>query len=797
VKNHEDIINRMAVANPVPELGMITDGQLAELAVRVEQERAASTRPGEGSREAKEHPASDRAGRVPRSPWFRPAVAFGSALLTVLAVLGIVGLLQPDPATVVDEPASSLTTAPPATSTTAPEPTTAPVATMPGASTASSDRTNRIRSLDVAGDGSLWAATAGGVVRWDLDTQTPTIYTTDHGLPSEAATFVEAGVDGSVWAGGEGWMARFDVALTTFSVPNEYPFYPVAVGPDGTVWAAFGTGELGRFNGSQWQMLDAPAFAESQGDWASALAVAPDGTLWVGLLDESMGDPESSNVSRSVASFDGTAWTVYTTADGLPPRVGNLIAVAPDGTVWAGSAGSIGSDGSSVSGGGAASFDGIFWTRYTSADGLPSDDVDPVIGADGSVWAINVFGDGVSRFDGTTFIPRPDVEGFGVVDADGRFWVPSEESGGGVVGYDGAQTTRLVVPVDESAAVTSTTTVVPAAGDWAPILAGTRAKPTAVAAACPPGVDPDVPGLATQERPAAGWAGLLAGAFDSRTGRIIYLDEARETWTFDVCTNTWQKENPSGAVTGDLSAGLVYDADSDVTVAFGFSGIFVYDAGANAWTRQDHNSIGQFPPSGAVYDPVSGLIVTTKLTDSYVATWTYDVDTNTWTLIGNLWDGEQDYVWFELLGYSREADRLIFTSVDNLTALVDPRTGTKTIIETATPAISFGWPKAQYGPAADTAFVAEGVWVGGGMFDTQFSDQICGFDVDTSAWTLCFPMPGGSKYASFAAMVSDPINDRLVLVHGVYGSFWGLSDDGVWAVALDTGETFELLAPDE
>jgi hypothetical protein len=58
-------------------------------------------------------------------------------------------------------------------------------------------------------------------------------------------------------------------------------------------------------------------------------------------------------------------------------------------------------------------------------------------------------------------------------------------------------------------------------------------------------------------------------------------------------------------------------------------------------------------------------------------------------------------------------------------------------------------------------------------------------------------MPGGSKYASFAAMVGDPINDRLVLVHGVYGNFWTSSDDGVWAVALDTGETIELLGPGE
>ena len=785
MKNHEDIINRMAAANPVPDRGMITDRQLAELTVRVEQERAASTRRGERPREAREHPITDRAGRGPRSPWFRPVVAFASALVAVLVVFGAVGLVRSDPAAVVDEPASSLTTVPSATST------VAPISPILGASTASSDRTNRIRSLAVAGDGSLWAATADGIVRWDLDAQTPTVYTTDQGLPPEGATFVEAGQDGSVWVGGDGWMARFDGALTTFPVPNDYPFYPVAVGPDGTVWAAFGTGELGHFDGSEWQILDPSSFAESQGEWASDLAVAPDGTVWVGLLDESMGS-ESSSVSRGVTSFDGTTWTFYSTADGLPPRVGNRIAVAPDGTVWVGSTGWVGSDGSSVSGGGAASFDGAVWTGYTIADGLPSNDVDVMVGADGSVWAINVYGDGVSRFDGTTWIPRPDTSGFGVVDAEGRFWMPSDE---GIVGHDGGQTTRLVVPVDESTAVPATTTIVPAAGHWDPILADTRAKPTAGAATCPTGADPDVPGSAIQDRPAPGWAGLLAGAFDSRTGRIVYLDEARETWTFDVCTNTWQQMSPSGVVSGDLSGGLVYDADSGVTVAFTWNSAFVYDADDNTWIRQAPDP--PFTPWGAVYDPVSGLIITTELTDSYLDAWAYDVETNTWTLIGRLWEGEPDYHWFELLGRSGETDRLIFASVDSLTALVDPRTGTKTIIETATPAISFGWPKAQYGPAGETVFVAEGVWVYGGMFDAPFPDQVCGFDVETSGWTWCFPMPGGSKYASFAAMVGDPINDRLVLVHGVYGNFWTSSDDGVWAVALDTGETIELLAPGE
>jgi hypothetical protein len=785
VKNHEDIVNRMAAANPVRDPDMITDGQLAEVAVLVEQERATSAR-------AERQPGFDGGRRGSRPPWFKPAMAFASALLVVLVVFGAVGLLRSDPAAVVDEPAATLTTAPSATETTTAEPVTAPLAIVPGASTAPSDRTNRVRSLAVASDGSLWAATSDGIVRWDPNTQTPTIYTTDHGLPPAGAWFVEVGLDGTVWAGGDEWMARFDGTLTLFPVPNTSPFHQVAVGPDGAVLVAFETGELGRFDGSDWQTLDAPSIAQPQGDRAQ-VAVAPDGTVWVGLSDDNP-DESADTVSRGVASFDGSAWTVYTTADGLPPRVGNLIAVAPDGTVWAGSAGSLGADGTSVSGGGAASFDGTAWTGFTIADGLPSNDVDIMIGADGSVWAIDVWGGGVSLFDGTTWIPRPEVNGFGVVDADGRFWAPSDEAGGGIVGFDGAQTIRLIVPVDESTAAPSTTTIAPAAGEWNPILATTRAGPTTAAAACTPEADPDRVGSATQDRPAAGWAGLLAGAFDSRSGRIVYLDETRETWTFDVCTNEWTQMGPTGDIPGELSAGLVYDADSDVTVAFGYGRTFVYDAGANTWTRQDASPIEWF--GGAVYDPISGLIVTTELIDSYLDAWAYDADTDTWTLIGRLWEGSEDYIWFELLGFSLEADRLIFGSIENLTALVDPRTGTKTIIETRTPAISFGWPKAQYGPAADTAFVAEGVTYDG-RFDAQFSNQICGFDIDTSAWTLCYPMPGDSSYASFAAMVGDPINERLVVLHGVYGNFWALSDDGVWAIALDTGETTELLTPDE
>ena len=304
-------------------------------------------------------------------------------------------------------------------------------------------------------------------------------------------------------------------------------------------------------------------------------------------------------------------------------------------------------------------------------------------------------------------------------------------------------------------------------------------------------------------RPDAEFVGVQAAAFDTKAGQILYVDRLGETWAFDVCTNTWDALNPTGAMLGDPSGGLIYDVDSDMTVAFGYGAISIYDATTNAWTRGAAFPGGR-APFGAVYDPVSGLIVTsTVLGDEGSTTdpvrleaWSYDVDENAWARLDTVFteadDGEA-MVWSDLLGYSPEIDRFIFASPENVTALVDLRTGEQTMIETPTPAVSFGWPKAQYGQAAGTAFVARGVHIDSGAFDDVLEDQICGFDPQTSAWTRCFAVPGGSKYAAHGAIIGDPVNNRLVLIHGIYGNWWVNSDDAVWAIDLDTGETTELL----
>lgn len=567
---------------------------------------------------------------------------------------------------------------------------------------------------------------------------------------------------------------------------------PMAVGPDGALWIAVGPDELGRFDGSEWEIFETPYAANLlDWGWASDIAVSSDGTLWAALQGRSGPDSPALDPG-AIASFDGSTWTLHTGTEGIPDGV-RVITAAPDGTVWAMSFGWSWADdsgnGTSVPGTGVARFDGSTWARYTQEDGLPSNDSEIVAGLDGSIWAFDIEGNGISQFDGSSWnaLPVPPYYGLpAVVDAAGTLWMPSDTAEGGIIGVNGDNVLRLIVPVEERPATVPATTVVPAPIDWSPVLANARAGQTPPAATCPPNASPDQPGPTNQDRPGAGFNGMLAGAFDLGSGQVIYVDTARETWGFDVCTNTWNNLNPSGTPAAELGAGLVYDADSDLTIALG-STIGVYDAKTNEWS-----TVSGLPeyPLGAVYDPVSGLVVTTQyVDDDAMELWAYNVDTDTWTSVGTLPQAG------DLLGYTPELDRLIIATGDNRTLLLDPRTGDATIVTTETPAVQFGWPKASYGTTDGTAFVASGVKAAAGMIVDVFPGFICGFDPATMTWSTCFASPGEGAYPGFGAVVGDPINDRLVIINGIYGNFWVNATDHVWAIDLETGELTELLAP--
>ncbi|MCB2224156.1 MAG: hypothetical protein KQH83_08275 [Actinobacteria bacterium] len=337
-----------------------------------------------------------------------------------------------------------------------------------------------------------------------------------------------------------------------------------------------------------------------------------------------------------------------------------------------------------------------------------------------------------------------------------------------------------------------TVSAIPAPADWDPVLATTVAGTPPAAAECPAGSDPDAAGPADQDRPPSGARSNQTAAFDLHAGRIVYviaeMDGAWEqvpaqTWTFDVCANTWQRMDPGGDPS--LPGNLVYDVDSDRTISFATGTVGVYDATTDTWTRRDRPA-GFRGDGGAVYDPVSGLVVVQLYRDDAVAIAAYDVDSDRWTLVGS----QSRPTGASLVGYAAGIDRLVLQGYDvsqrdtsrfpgPTGGLLDPRTGEVTLLPEPGPRIVGGFGAYVYATGTDTAVIlTEGAGV-------------CRFGRTTLRWDHCVqPVEG---FAAYDAMVFDPIAHRLVLIHGLSGAWWTSTTDGVWAIDLDDGGWHRLV----
>lgn len=138
---------------------------------------------------------------------------------------------------------------------------------------------------------------------------------------------------------------------------------------------------------------------------------------------------------EGVSFFDGTNWTVYTTATnaGLVHNTISAISVVSNGDIW------VGTDY------GASKFDGVSWATYTTAEGLGDNRVNHIAqDANGTIWFGNY--DGVTKFDGTTWTSYTTADGLpfgGVVHIDfesnGDKWFSTDL--GGIVHYDGTNFT--------------------------------------------------------------------------------------------------------------------------------------------------------------------------------------------------------------------------------------------------------------------------------------------------------------------------------------------------------------------
>jgi len=147
---------------------------------------------------------------------------------------------------------------------------------------------------------------------------------------------------------------------------------------------------------------------------------------------------------------------------------------------------------------------------------------------------------------------------------------------------------------------------------------------------------------------------LFGGAQWGRTDEGKHVGLA-DTWVFDPATTTWNEVTPAVSPPPRLSAGLVYDAESDRLVLFGgstkFSGetlgdTWAYDANTNTW--EELTPVVSPPARSGLamwYDPVADLafVFGGSADASSVPPlpwmmlggeelWGYDLEADTWTL---------------------------------------------------------------------------------------------------------------------------------------------------------------------
>ncbi|MEA3438943.1 MAG: hypothetical protein U9R58_01540, partial [Chloroflexota bacterium] len=176
-------------------------------------------------------------------------------------------------------------------------------------------------------------------------------------------------------------------------------------------------------------------------DMILSVAVAEDGTVWAG------------NFNVGVSRIVNGEITNYGTEDGLGYSNTNALAIEPDGSVWAGTTVGLGY------------FDGSDWKNYTQDDGLIYETVKSLlIAPDGTLWVGT--SSGVSHYDGSTWTNYNKDDGLVDnsvgdidIDEDGNLWFATL---GGMSSFDGESWTSYT---EEDGLAYKITTAIAAAPD--------------------------------------------------------------------------------------------------------------------------------------------------------------------------------------------------------------------------------------------------------------------------------------------------------------------------------------------
>ncbi len=282
----------------------------------------------------------------------------------------------------------------------------------------------------------LWVGTRGGVLLWNISSQTYSKYTTTEGLADQNVKDVFIDNTGNIWFGTTEGVQCYDGSTwTTYNAANsplpDNRVYSIVQDHDLSIW--FGTGYgCAKFTDPSWEVFT------DLGGGATNVAVRGMGVdsqnhIWTANNPDDFGDP------GGVSMYNGTSWTHY---DPDPGSIGQyFLSLTVDGSdnVWAGSWTNY-----------VFAYNGSSWTHYDDGNSsLLGNNIEAFeVEADSIIWISNhpasptPSNAGVARYDGSWSILTPAGSGlpdpyvYAISNADGVTWFGTASYG--TAGYDGS-----------------------------------------------------------------------------------------------------------------------------------------------------------------------------------------------------------------------------------------------------------------------------------------------------------------------------------------------------------------------
>lgn len=227
------------------------------------------------------------------------------------------------------------------------QPATSPTGTSPTAPAAAAPKTilsgppqRVINALAAAPNGDIWAATSGGVARFQGGRWRA--YTPHDGLPAPRCTSVLVDRRGRVWAGTNNGVAKLEgERFRTFTLgpaSRTNRVYRLAEDDQGRIWAS-GLEGVDIYEGERWHRLPASVWLPA-GIYSRFLSRTRDGSLWFAvrglgvrrlLRGASQGAPSAAGGAKNAQEM--VYWAAFSSESGLPADTVRDVLLHPDGTL--------------------------------------------------------------------------------------------------------------------------------------------------------------------------------------------------------------------------------------------------------------------------------------------------------------------------------------------------------------------------------------------------------------------------------------------------------------------------------